>query len=71
MEKEENYIVQTSAKVSLRVVLVEVVDVPCVRNLVALDVLEIIRTRSGCLSGQVRAEPFWLKLACHFGILFF
>jgi hypothetical protein len=56
--KKENYIVRTRAKVSLRLVFVEVVDVPCVRKLVALAVLEIICSRSGCLSGQVRAEPF-------------
>jgi hypothetical protein len=56
--KKENYIVRTHAKVSLRVVFVEVIDVPCVWKLVALAVLEIICSRSGCLSDQVRAEPF-------------
>ena len=49
----------------------KVIDVPCVRELVTLAVLEIVRTSSGCLGGQVRAKPFWLKFAYHLGILFF
>ena len=57
------------AKAPLRVVFVKVINIPCVRELVTLAVLEIVCPSSVCLSGQVWAEPFWLKLARHLDVL--
>jgi len=68
MEKE-NYIMRVLAKAPLWVVFAKVIDVPCVRELVTLAVLEIVCPGSCCLSGQVWAKPFWLKLAHHLGVL--
>ena len=62
---------RASAKAPLWVVFAKVVDVPSVRKVVSLAVLKIVCPGSGCLSGQVWAEPFWLKLARHFGVLLF
>ena len=59
------------AKAPLWVVLAKVIDVPCVRELVTLAVLEIVCSGFACLSSQVWAYPFWLELARHLRVLFF